>query len=433
MWAGSKDSNPVALYLLVLHVIPSIPIDTPLPLFPIDNYRLLAFCVLLPAAFRLNKSKDDSRIRGITAMDVLLLGFGVMQTAFYVRPDLPDHMILADSFTNGLRRATLFFIDIYLLYFVVSRYCSSRRAIAEAEAAFCLASAQMAAVAFFEFMRHWLLYVDINATWSGNQYAAFYLMRGGMLRAQASAGHALALGCLLAIAFGFWLHLQSHVTSRRTKISVGALYWLGLLAAYSRGPWIGALCIYFAFKALGPRAISRVVRAIGVIAVISALVAISPFGERIISVLPFAGGTVDSGSTLYRERVAQRSWDLIQQSPFFGDQLAYLKMEDLRQGEGIIDLVNSYAEVALFYGLTGLSLFIGLILVGVLRAYRWARSQIQTDPDMASLGFSIVACILGTLLMIASDSFSLGPEKMYFVLAGLAAAYANLGSVRKAH
>ena len=80
-------------------------------------------------------------------------------------------------------------------------------------------------------------------------------------------------------------------------------------------------------------------------------------------------------------------------------------MEYLRQGLGIIDLVNTYAEVALFYGLCGLSLFVGFILVGLYKAFRLARINLHSDPDLASLGISLVACILGTLVMISSDSF----------------------------
>src|SRR5579864_8499482 len=66
LWAGRKDSNPIALYLLLLQVIPSIPVDIPVvgigELFKLDNYRLLSFCVLIPTASRLRRSKDAARI-----------------------------------------------------------------------------------------------------------------------------------------------------------------------------------------------------------------------------------------------------------------------------------------------------------------------------------------------------------------------------------
>src|SRR5262245_10431772 len=62
VWAGRQDSNPVALYLLLLHVIPPIPVAIPVigisQLFDLDNYRLLSFCILVPAALRLRRTKD---------------------------------------------------------------------------------------------------------------------------------------------------------------------------------------------------------------------------------------------------------------------------------------------------------------------------------------------------------------------------------------
>jgi O-antigen ligase/polysaccharide polymerase Wzy-like membrane protein len=434
-WAGRKDSNPVALYLFLLHVIPPIPVDIPIvginALFPLDNYRLLSFCVLIPTAVGLRQSNDAFRIRGLTTMDALLLCYGAVQIAFFIPPDLPNHVILPDSFTNALRRAFLFYIDVYVLYFVVSRSCTSRRAIVEAQAAFCMSSLVMASVAFFESARHWLLYVDIAARWTDDPSFGFYLMRGNTLRAQTTAGHALALGFLLAIAFGFWLYLQNQIKARGTRIVVSLLLWLGLLATYSRGPWIGALVIYLSFSALRPRAFSRLFKAATVAVSVGGVLALSPLGDRVISVLPFMGGTVDSGSLPYRQRLTHRAWELIQASPIFGDHRPWDKMENLRQGQGIIDLVNTYAQVALYYGLCGLSLFIGFILVGLCKTYLFARTLMLSDPDLALLGICITACILGTLLMIASNSFGLGVEKMYYVLAGLAAAYAHLRTSRE--
>jgi hypothetical protein len=434
-WAGRRDSNPLALYLILLQVIPPIPIDIPVigikQLFALDNYRLLSFCVLIPAAWRLRKSKDSSRIRGLTAMDFFILAFGLLQLLNYVPPDLPDHTILQDSATNVLRRAFLFLVDVYVLYFVASRTSNDRRALIDVMGAACLTGAVMASLAIFESVRNWLLYSNLGQQWGwGGAYGSlygFYFFRGGFLRAQVSAGHALALGYLLAIAFGFWLYLKSHVKSRRLRIAVAALFWLGLLASQARGPLIGAVAIYFAFSVFGPRAVPRVLRAFIVVALLVATVSFTPFGERIVNSIPYLGKSTDQASVDYRERLAERSWELIQVHPFLGDPLARTKMEDLRQGEGIIDLVNSYAAVTLFYGSIGLFLFMAVIIVGLFKVYRTSREFARREPDFALLGTSLVACLLGTLLMIGNSSLINGYEKFFYLLAGLAAAYAYIG------
>ena len=59
---------------------------------------------------------------------------------------------------------------------------------------------------------------------------------------------------------------------------------------------------------------------------------------------------------------------LIKQNPFFGDAFVYLQMEQLRQGQGIIDIVNGYLYTALFNGLVGLGLIVSVLLVALGRA-----------------------------------------------------------------
>jgi O-antigen ligase len=440
VWAGRKDKNPIALYLLLLHVIPTIPATIPMPglnsLFDLDNYRLLSICILIPAAWRLKKSKDSNRVRGITSMDLLLLTFGALQVALFIPPDLPNHVILHDSFTNILRRAFLFFIDVYIVYYAVSRACSNRQLIVEAQAAFCLACVIMAGIAVFETARHWLMYTDMAFRWSNDVAFALYKERGGSLRAEASSGNPLALGYLLAIAFGFWQYLQSHIESKASRLAVMALLLLGLLATFSRGPLIGAFGIYLVVLAIGVRGVPRLLkRAIfGLLLVM--LLSQLPIGERLAQSLPFtaqSGNQEADYSISYRRRLAARSWDLIKEHPFFGDQLALQKLEDLRQGEGIIDTVNTYAEITMFYGFIGIGTFIGLLLVALYRLYGVAKAIAQDDPDFALMGFTLAGCIIGTLLMLATCSFILGYVKLFYVIAGLSAAYGHLGKSLKSH
>jgi O-antigen ligase/polysaccharide polymerase Wzy-like membrane protein len=428
VWAARKDSNPIALYLLMLHVIPPVGVIIPIlgnnGLFPLDNYRLLALCVLLPVAIRYRKEKEPTTGR-LGAMDVLLLAFGALQVALYVPPDLPHHLLIPDSPSNVLRRAVLFFLDTYLLYFTVTRTCQSRRKIVDAAAAFCLACAVMAAIAMFEHMKGWLLYVEIAGRWGTEPNAAFYLTREGAVRAQASAGHSIALGYLLAVAFGFWLYLKSHVRSKKHRIGVALLLWGGLYATTSRGSWLGAVAVYFTFLAAGPRAVSRLVKGTGLAIALAGLIMLSPIGDRILAVLPIMGRTADF-SIIYRQRLAERGWELVLAHPFFGDQFPWPEMEDLRQGEGIIDIVNTYLGVALNYGLIGLFFFLSFILLGMARAYMHARELVHVDRDLALFGTSLIASIAGALIMLHSNSFYLGSEKIFYVLAALATAYTRL-------
>ena len=429
IWANRSDSNPVALYLLLLHVIP--PVDIPIPvlgnngLFGLSNYRLLAFCVLLPAVIRYRKNRDPATAGRLGLMDVLLLAIGALQVALFTPPDLPYHLYIPDSPFNAPRRAFLFLLDTFLLFFAVSRTCQSRRKIAEAAATFCLACAVMAAIAVFERTRNWLLYVDILSRWGSS--ATFYLTRGGSVRAQVSAGHSIALGNLLAVGLGFWFYLESHVRSRKSRIAATLLLCSGLFATNSRGAWLGAAITYFTFLAAGPRGASRLMRGAVIALAIAGVILVSPIGDQILAILPTSGQPAD----LYRHRLAERGWQIVLAHPLFGDQFPWPEMEDLRQGEGIIDIVNSYLGFALNYGLVGLTCYLSFILVGMISVYRRSKELTQSDPDLALLGRSLVACIVGLLVMIDSVSFNMGAEKLFYVLAALALAYARLTRVQQ--
>lgn len=437
VWMGRKDSNPIAAYLLLMHVVPPVSLDLPTigtsQLFSVDNYRLLSFCVLIPVALRVRRSMDRDRTVRSRSMDLLLVAFLIVQCASFVPPDLPNHVILQDSATNLVRRAFLDFVDVFVLYYATSRSCNDQRKIVDALAAFCLSSGIMAVVATFEHFKGWLLYTQLAAHWDPTDanYQLAWLLRGdSWLRVQASAGHALSLGFLLAVAFGFWLYLQPRATTVRVRIGFGIVYWLGMVAAFSRGPWIGAVLIYLAYSALKPRAISRLFKAGFLIAVVLGLFSLSPIGERLLTSLHVTGGQPDA-NFLYRQRLLDRSLELVRAHPLFGDQLAMQEMEDLRQGQGIIDIVNTYIGVLLFHGWVGLLLFLGFILSALAGVFRTARAVISTDSEWGLLGFNICACMIGVLFMLADCSLIFGAEKMFYLLVALAAAYARQGTQHK--
>jgi len=137
---------------------------------------------------------------------------------------------------------------------------------------------------------------------------------------------------------------------------------------------------------------------------------------------------VDAYNVAYRERLAEVSWQLIQENPFFGDPLFLSRMESLRQGQGIIDLVNGYAAIALPHGLVGLGLLLGFFCVGMGSALRVCRKSAAVDPDLSRLGANLAACMVATLAMMAMGGFGTGVEKTFYLLAGLAAGLSALAA-----
>lgn len=423
---GRKDPNPAALYLFLLHVIPPIAAMVPL-LFPVDLYTLLSIFVMLPAALRMRRSKQHIARRGFQVMDFLLVSYGLLTAFLYLHPEISRGVLSEFTFTYAIRRILTFVLVTYIPYFVISRSILSRSMLLEALAAFCLACLAMAGVAIFESASHWLLFGELAERWGQGSSFSLYYWRGASLRAAASAGHPLVLGYLIEIAFGFWLCLQSNFTTRQ-KIGGVLLLWLGLLSSYSRGPWLGACCIFFVFYALRPRVLSGLFKAVGVAAIAAIIISFTPLGDKIAQMIPGFSGSQTDTSVDYRQRFFNRAWLVVQQSPFLGDQDALLKLQDMRQGEGIIDVINTYINVLLGDGFFGLSLFLGFILIGAFKSWSLTRRFATSDTQFSMIGAALVACIVGTLLMMVDGSFGGGLERMFYTLTALAAAYSRLGS-----
>ena len=414
-WAGRVDRHPTALYLLLLLTVPPASLPIPLPLinqlFELSPYRILALALLVPAAFRIARTGGASPA-GLAKVDLLVLAYGALQLVLYMP---------YESITNTMRRAFLYGIDTYALYFVFSRGAVTKVALRDTLASFWLACAVLVPITVFETLKGWLLYTGIPARWGvPNEFS--WLFRDDSLRAQASAGHSLTMGYLFAIAFGFWLYLGGRQAPKKLLWGVGIAMWFGLYATYSRAPWIVAAFILVVYMLIAPAGRRSLLRASAALAVLAVPFFMSSLGARIINMLPFIG-TSDQGNVDYREQVATISWQLIKQNPFFGNPFALRYMGELRQGQGIIDLVNTYASVSVFYGLVGCTLFVGCLVYPLLRSLLVVYKASAVDADGANLGAVLVASALGSLLMMATASFGLGFEVLTWALAGLCSGY----------
>jgi hypothetical protein len=415
-WAMRSERHPVALYLLLLFAVPNVSVQLPAfginMLFEVNHQRLLAFFVLLPAALRRDGCKR--RHPSLDGMYVALLAYALLTVV---------HPMPYESITNTARRALLMFIDTVLVYHVVSRSIADRQAITAPLAMLALSCALMAPVAVFETLKGWLLYTGINDAW-GEQNVFGWLLRGGNLRAQASAGHALKLGYVFAVGFCTCLYLQSRVSATKfQRWTINAWMWAGLLAAISRAPWLTAVVFYLTYTLLGPSGVGRMFKSIATLGVVAVAVLLSPLGSTVLSYLPFVG-TLDSSNVTYRQALWETSVRLIEQRPWFGDPFFLSHMEHLRLGQGgIVDLMNGYAAIALNYGLVGLGAFLSLHFIALARCgSAMKRAKASGDNDLWCLGASLASLMIGSLFFAATAAF----EPLMYVLAGLMATYSRI-------
>lgn len=427
-WSARRDDNPLALYVLVTFTIPDVHFYIPglivQQLFDLSQYRLLSLAILLPAVARMRSRPGAWLPARLTFVDVALLGFLLLQVAL---------LVPYEAGTNTLRRSFLFLIDSFVVFYAFSRLPSKART-AEVVACFWLACLVMAPIAVFEWGRNWLLYTGLSATW-GDPNVFSWIFRGASLRAQAAAGHSINLGYLMALAIGFFLYLRHRSSHKLLDASVLLVLATALFAAGARGPWVTAALIVLLFAMLRPGGAKKLATAGALCALLVAVMYATPLKEAVLDRLPFIG-TADQETVAYRQRLAEVSYALIRQNPVFGDPFVYLRMESLRQGQGIIDIVNGYLYAALFTGVVGLSLLLVVFVAPTVRAARTllrARRQTSTtgaggDPaaaDSALLGAALVSTMLGTMFYIGTAGYG----TTTYILAGLLMSYA--GAMRR--
>jgi O-antigen ligase len=424
------EPNKLALYFFVLFAVPAI--DAEIPgfgvmehFFAIDYLRLLALVILLPAWLAL-RARPESGPFGRSSADKLLVVYLALQFCL----QLPH-----TTLTEALRRGVFYaFIDVFLPYYVASRAARDTAALREALMAFVLGALVLAPIALFEFARHWLLYTPLEDALGVDWGMLNYLERGdGLLRAQASTGQPIILGYVLALALCLGLYVRKSMPQTRWRDAGLVLLAAGLVAAMSRGPWIGAAVMLLAFVATGPQALRRLgklgLAGLGVLGILM----VSPAGQELVDYLPFVG-TVDAQNVIYRERLLDVSLGVLLEHPFFGawDFLQLPVMQQLRQGEGIIDVVNTYLGVALASGFVGLALFCGFFLAVLYQVWGAMRGAGERDGETYALGQALFCALLGILVMIfTTSSVGLIPL-VYWSIAGLAQAYARAAAPARA-
>ena len=148
------------------------------------------------------------------------------------------------------------------------------------------------------------------------------------------------------------------------------------------------------------------------------------FGSRIIDTLPFVGIS-ETENVDYRADLFDNALIVILRHPLFGsdDYLETPEMQDMIQGQGIIDIVNSYVQIALKAGLVGLAIYLLFFFTVLLGLWSAIRQVPDTEVDLKTLGRALLATLCGALLTIATVSNIGQIPYLLWLLTGLSTAY----------
>ncbi len=425
LWAGrflgGGGRGGVAAMLLLVLVIPPVQYDIEgfggiNRFLELNSTRVLTLVVLLPLALRaLVARKAAPRPRWVAAIDVLVIGYSALKLAL-----LASHV----TGTGLLRALVEALIDVVLPYYAVSRSLRLRADVRFVLAHLALACVFAAGVGCVESVVHRNLYEGLQWIYGYKWQLTLALGRGDHLRVQAMTAQPILLAFEMIFALGVWTYLAGAGWRRAPVLGVFAVLAAALVFTWSRGPWLGA--IGFGLCMLGARKLpGKTFRGL-LLAALALAVAAKMAGAdtAIVAGLSrvFGAEGKDLSSIDYRRQLLDTAIALIRQSPWVGVPNYAAQMQELKQGEGIIDLVNSYVAIALDAGLIGLVLYLAPFVIAIARLLAAADAgRLRADEDVpggsnfGAVFASLAIAALGTIF--TTSTFSIMPFLLTLLLA----------------
>jgi O-antigen ligase len=401
-YAHTQRVATAALFIVLLLAVPLI--ATPISgfaiinqLFEIDNGRLLTIVLLLPIVFAAGRwGRGNSNT--YTLPDRLIVAYVL------IRIGVATQKL---EVTQVLRYGTVLTLDALIPYLAFSRTVTSVADLRRVLLAFIIAVLPLSLIAVFETAKGWLLYGPILQDW-GVGLMPRYLLRGDMLRALASTAQSLVLGFVIMAAIGCTLALRQSIGSRRYSGIALAILGAGLVASLARGAWVGAAVLVLVYLATSPNAVVKLTRFAVIGAMVTLPLLLTPVGERLFDALPFIG-TIDADNVTYRQRLYDNTIPLIESNPWLGTPSDTRLMPDIRAAlhthERMVDIVNTYLEIALDSGLVSLGFFFCFftaILIGLWRVRKFAIFQEMGFGDCVR---GSIATLVAIIVTIATVSF----------------------------
>ena len=318
-------------------------------------------------------------------------------------------------------------VMLILPYLIISRTVRTSADIKYAVFGLLAATMALASLAIFEALRSWPIYSAVYQHYGisrGIGDAA--KMRAGFLRSPGPFAESTSFGLFLALGFLAMFGGRRFFNSRAHWLLGLMLPAIGLLAPQSRGAWVGAIVGVMMLTwyrrdwgGFVKQAVAATVLAGGAIAVGFMS---SGFGNILENY-----GNLDV-KTDYRAILLQRGMEEFWKNPVVGlpSISVYRALEDMRQGEQIVDFVNTYLYVALVSGGIGLAIFVTILLAPLI----WLFSKVlRTRGREGNFADSFFAMQSGLLVMLAFTSQTSKTTAMLVFLIAISSRIRSLGVI----
>jgi hypothetical protein len=365
---------------------------------------------------------------GIGALAALLLtrGRGRGGVAF----DIPFATILLvlvyaqardTSATNFLRDLVSLILSYGIPYYVVSRGVRSVDDLRRVMLALAACGAILSLILLFEALKAWPMYRNLYSHYGlelGGE--ASVKIRAGIMRAAGPFVESTSMAfALLFSALAGWLS-RDRFRSRLHYLAFSSLLLVGLFPPQSRGAWVGILVALLAVNLFRKGAV-HAGRILVIVAIAATMLLPIVLASNRLSDL--AGLSRSSQTTVdYRQRLFERGMTEVRAHPFAGQPYPQVvkNLSDLKQGEQIVDFVNTYLYLALIAGIPGLLLFVGSLMASVAGLWR-IRDRMSKLPAAF-----VFAGLVAPIEMLAFTSFGGRPAIVLFGMMGFAAALRSM-------
>ena len=416
-----KEPEKVTLFAFLLLVLPIVYVEVPglgffNRLFFLSFPLLLSLIILLPCVAWQRQARPLPAVKS----DWWLLAYVVLTIALNFRET---------SFTDSLRGGFVTFMTIYVPYLAFSRAVVTTKSLHYVAAAFVLPLLVLSAIGFFECVNLWYLYEVIREAWGFRpSHLEEVQIRVGFARAVTTSHHPITFGFAIMFGLGCLLCLPRDSLTTLQTMSCFALLCVGLISSLSRGPWVGALLLLIVYNSTRPSPLKRIT--VGVALVCVGLLALDlVFPTEFIDRLPFIGKT-EQENVFYRQRLISNALIIINENILLGQPaevyLRHPKMQEMIQGQGIIDIVNTYVGIALRSGVTGLLLFCAFFMSIILNLWKTYNALPDEETDLKKTGGALLATLTAILITIGTTSPIGHVQFITYAAAGLCIAYTRI-------
>lgn len=332
------------------------------------------------------------------------------------------------TFTDGIRASVQLSFRILIPYLAFSRAITTperlRTVVRIAVAGMTVAGC----IGFILAVVGWQVYDVAEARLFDTRVAGTATRIGLRRSAGPQASEPISFGVTMLVGFAMALGLfAAQRTGLKRWIPIGGLL-AGVLGTVARGPMLGVGIAVMAFAASRPKPTVAMARTVAGFVVIGIpLILFTSFGRNLLTLIPgLSGGATVGGDFDYRERLFEVGIRVALKNPFFGrpDFRDDPDMEELVQGQGIIDIVNTYLAYALEYGFVTLFLFAAALGLAGLGLFGQLRRLPAEDPSgLRAVASGLFAGLTAFCIVIGTTSSVVGLLPIFtWILLGLCVA-----------